>query len=852
MNDYPILVFPKAEVADRSKLTGGFSSFKYPTAKHNARRIAPKLTAMQKAMETRVQIRQGAEGANPEDVLVLETAGRVEDFYKAVKNIDGLEWLFEEDFEGEGNEDFYVVDEDGNVVDKPLNQRLYLISTNKEALDKFVTMYHDFVNHPRARMKNGFGKFKDVFWQLKDVRFWDYRDRLDGSDFMAEWLRDNVEGSIKFQIELWFRNNVERRIRSEQEVTELVKDSGGKVLTTCVIPEIKYHALLVEVPGESLRTLIAGNDANGLIQCSDIMYFKEMAQTMTVPLTEDEELPVVEPIDQPLPSGAPIVAILDGYPMENHDTLIGRLKLDDPDGFEAEYEVKRRKHGTEMASLIIHGDLARHEAAINTPLYFRPIMVPLGRDSEHMPDNILGVDLVHRAVKRIFDGENGQPPVAPTVKIINFSIGDAARVFYRSMSPMAKLLDWLSVKYDVLFVISAGNNGFTYPMGCTFDAFKRKPQLEISKIVTAELLKNRIENRLLSPAESINNLTVGAVHKDDSTIHPYGDKINPYDCDHPATYTRFGGGFKNSVKPDLVFNGGRQMLLPYKDSDPTVLTPTTQTLNPGIEAAWPDDTRGKHAFIKGTSGATALISRHAYHCYQVLEEILAAYGMPVHHVHLMIKALAVHGCGWMDFGDNIDKYLPGALTNKERKDIKRQWLGYGYPDFDKSLQCNSQRVTVLGFGELRNEEAHVYKMPLPPSLASMSIKRKLTVTLAWMSEVAPQTQKYRNAKLWVEMVDNKRIADNRTDLADNRASRRGTLQHEVFESDKRFPFEDGDSLSIKVNCANDAGEIVNPVRYAIAVTLELGEGIQADLFNEINIYQEVRDRLRIPIPIVNH
>ena len=74
---------------------------------------------------------------------------------------------------------------------------------------------------------------------------------------------------------------------------------------------------------------------------------------------------------------------------------------------------------------------------------------------------------------------------------------------------------------------------------------------------------------------------------------------------------------------------------------------------------------------------------------------------------------------------------------------------------------------------------------------------------------------------------------------------------EIIESELPFPFEDGDSLSIKVNCANDAGEIVNPIKYAIAVSLELGEGVDVDLLNEINIYEEVRDRLRVPIRIAN-
>lgn len=856
-NDYPILVFPKKEEVERTKRKMVVQKPHFPSAGKMVQRIEPKFTKLQEALDNRIHLQQGAEGLNPEEVLVLETAGRVEDFYKAVKRVDGLEWLIEEDFESEPDEDFYLTDEDGNRLDKELPSRLYLVSTNKKALDWLERHYKEYSNNPDAKFERGYGKFKEVFAQLRDVRSWDYRDRLDGSDFLHEWINGDIECDVKFQIELWFRNTEKRRTEAQQKVTDLVKKCGGRLISSCVIPEIKYHALLVEVSSSSMRSIIEDSEVKSLIGCSDVMYFKQLAQTMTMPMSDEEEIiemPESEPFDEPLPTGEPIVAILDGYPMSGHRFLEGRIIVDDPDGFGSQYEVHRMLHGTEMSSLIIHGDKNNRGPAINTKLYLRPVMVPFGlRNQECMPEDILGVDLIHRAVRRIFEGENGQPPVAPTVKIINFSIGDAARVFYRSMSPMAKLLDWLSYKYNVLFVISAGNIlDQTFPMGCRYEEFAARSQDDISKYITKELLKRRMEHRILAPSESINNLTVGAVHKDYSKIPVYGEKINPYDCVHPSTYTRFGGGFKNSVKPDLVYDGGRQMLLPYRASDPTVLTPSIQMGTPGVEAAWPTPTRNDTAFTKGTSGATALISRHAYHCYQELKEILDTYGLPDSHIHLMVKAMTVHGCCWDGIEENIEKFLPDGLDGRAIKGIKRQWLGYGYPDFDKSLVCNSQRVTVLGFGDLRNEEAHVYRMPLPPSLASKNVKRRLTVTLSWMSDVAPQTQRYRKAKLWVEMPENQRIADTRTDLADAWAPRRGTLQHEVFESDVPFPYEDGDSLSIKINCANDAGEIENPIKYAIAVTLELGEGVDVDLFNEINIYQEVRDRLRVPIRIANN
>jgi hypothetical protein len=437
------------------------------------------------------------------------------------------------------------------------------------------------------------------------------------------------------------------------------------------------------------------------------------------------------------------------------------------------------------------------------------------------------------------------------VKIINFSIGDKMRMFVRSMSPLARLFDWLSFKYEVLFIISAGNNYQVFPTNCSYYEFTRKPQDEISKLVTNELLKSRMQNRLLSPAESVNNITVGAVNMDDTVIPTYPVQVNPYDCLHPAIYTPFGGGLKNSIKPDLVYYGGRE-LLKEEIVDHDNIYPSLYHAAPGLWVAWPDNTACGMKFDRGTSGSAALVSRAAYRCYQEMHEILGLNGEPDSHVHLLIKAMLAHGCSWDVIGENIDKFLPATNDGKA---IKRQWIGYGFPDFDKSLACNANRVTVLGFSELKGEEAHVYSMPLPPSMSNKKVKRRLTVTLAWMTPVACENQKYRRLKLWAEPENVKRIVGDRIDVADNYAVKRGTLQHEVFEGERRFTLEEDAVLNIKVNCAYDAGGFKEPVKYAIAVTLEFAPATNIDLFAEnvaVDYYQEVRDRLRIPIPIVNH
>ena len=223
------------------------------------------------------------------------------------------------------------------------------------------------------------------------------------------------------------------------------------------------------------------------------------------------------------------------------------------------------------------------------------------------------------------------------------------------------------------------------------------------------------------------------------------------------------------------------------------------------------------------------------------------------HMHLLIKALAAHGCSWEKIGGNIEQFLREGV---DKKDMKRLWMGYGYPDFQKSLLCSPQRVTVLGFSELKNEEAHSYSLPLPPSLSNNRLKRRLTITLAWMSPVASENQKYRKAKLWVDLKGDsdfiKRIGG-KVDIADGRADQRGTLQHEVYEGESRFVFEDGDTLNLKVSCIDDAGKITEPIKYALAVSLDVAEPVAVDLFPEtIDIYNEVKERLRVPVLVSNN
>ena len=44
----------------------------------------------------------------------------------------------------------------------------------------------------------------------------------------------------------------------------------------------------------------------------------------------------------------------------------------------------------------------------------------------------------------------------------------------------------------------------------------------------------------------------------------------------------------------------------------------------------------------------------------------------------------------------------------------------------------------------------INNLPLPPSLASQTIKRRLTITLAWFTSISSATQRCRTSRLWFE------------------------------------------------------------------------------------------------------
>ena len=850
--DNPLLVFPEPAAAERSKLNARGGRIRVPDASRQAERLIPQFRRLQEAMDRKsFALQSTTVGLQPEQVLVLETIGSIKDFVNALRRIRGLEWLGE--FEDTSvTPDFGFESEDN--PDRLLSGQLFLVMTDQAALSQIQEYFNQWQADPERKFDYGLKRLKDAFEHLRNIRPWDADDRIRDTGILVDWQDrlDVGEDLIPFEAELWFRSNTAQRQAAAREVQRIIESADGQLVQECIIPEIGYHAILARIPRNHIQEIVERPDLSEnvrLLQWDGIRYLRPVGQC-AVSIPDDLDLNVTPGGETPdissRPVEEPIVAVFDGMPLAGHQLLGERIVIDDPDGFETSYLARERFHGTSMASLICHGDLNEGTAPVNRLVHFRPIMKPTrgfgGRFAESIPEDILPVDLVHRAVRRLYEFENGEPPSAPNVRVINLSICDGYRPFDREVSPWARLIDWLSWKYNVLFVVSAGNQPHDIELDVARDQLSQLTAEQRQSLIIEAIAEDTRNRRLLSPAEAINCLTVAATHDDVSEVPP-SRLIDPFArLGLPNVINAQGPGYRRTIKPDVLLPGGRQFLLEHvANAHPNAVLEVPLFISaPGQLVATPgtQGTLNATCHTRGTSNAAALASRSAMLIYDVIEDIrrMAPGSLPEDYDAVLMKALLAHGSDWSDAGELYDQILKNGQNSRTFKDYVGRFLGYGTANIAKVLACTQQRVTVLGVGALGDGSGDEFSFPLPPSLSTTTERRRLTITLAWLTPTSNTRQNYRVAHLWFNPTQQNDLARARLN-ADHRAVRRGTLQHEVLEGESAVPFQDGENIIIKVNCRNDAGKIVDPIRYGLAVTLEVAEG------TNLPIYPEVRQRL---------
>src|SRR6266404_2064565 len=327
----PLLIFPTYEIAERSKLGSPQDHTHYPGSGRQGERIGPRLLELERMFEAaRGAVQPAVGGAEPERVLVLETVGTVTDFQNAVRRIAGMEWMAEFDAEDIlPDADFF----DRENPQEPLGGRLFLVASNQDALRELLRLWNVYQTAPAEKFAHGYGKWKELFRHLHNIRVWGVGDRLRDTGVLRAWeeeLSDGAREQVSFEAELWFRRDAARQQQAEAEFRRAVEASGGMVVNSAVLPQIAYHGVIGQLPSAAARRIIQGEQVQ-LLQCEDVMFVRASGQAVA-------HRPPDEPAaDQPgdggvplaVPRAAPRVALLDGLPIENHVVLRDRLRSEE-------------------------------------------------------------------------------------------------------------------------------------------------------------------------------------------------------------------------------------------------------------------------------------------------------------------------------------------------------------------------------------------------------------------------------------------------------------------------------------------------------------------------------------------
>lgn len=855
MPKYPLLPLPIPESADPpSRNFFPRNTQRTPQIERQGQRLGSKFERLANALDRAdgtLSLRSDPSSIAPERALVLEVAGSMEDFLTLVRKIEGLEFLADEDFMFEPDEDFFKEDKKGQPrKDKPVDGRLYLAMPDVKALRQLVSLWRYWQDGKEAEF--GFAQWWKLFERLRNIRPWGLIDRISAEvlEFWKEDIEVDPTATRCIEVELWFRDTKESRAAAFHRVAAAVVEANGTIIDHVVIEEISYEAMLVDLPSSEISRLIAREEIH-LAICDDVMFLRPQS-SVDVSEFSDEMESISSDLMEPPSDLHPIAALLDGVPVQNHQLLDGRLHIDDPDNLEAMSIVARRCHGTAMASLILHGD--RNDPSnfpISRKIHMRPVLYASADNHHEEPrrDRLL-VDVIYQAVKRMKDGDQEGEATAPDVFLVNLSLGDHRRPFTGLMSPWARLLDYLAEHYGILFLVSAGN--VKEPLW--IDGFDSWPEFEDAseddreREVLLALSDQKIFRTLLSPAEALNPITVGAMH-DDAVVGPRSvGAVDPYKArEIPNVSSALGLGHRKVVKPDIHLPGGREHLRFKVSGGGLVAAPEGPEGRSGLRSAWPDEAGNvnRTGLTMGTSAATALATRSAH---LIFDALMDGDGGSMHmdldpeFYAVTVKALLVHRAKWGEYADFLDTiYGPhGQGKYVERRDNVARLLGYGFPDIDQVLACAPNRATLLGHGIIVAGHANIHRIPLPQSLEQVTEPRALTVTVAWFSPVNPKHQAYRRAKLEVGSVQKldtvvgvKRSKGQPSD----KSIPRGTIYHAHYEGAKAVPFVDNGYVLLRVVCREQGGSLDQSIGYGIAVTIEAGEGVP--------VYQEVRQRLAV-------
>ena len=812
-----------------------------------------------------IELRQDPAGIAPERALVFVTAVQISDFARVARDV-GLEVFAEIDLD----EDYqfpegFLLEDDKNV-----SPTLYATMPTAQVFGRLLELWRSYQRGGSAR--DGNSPWWTLFEVLAELRPWGPEDRLSAKNRRELENRlpfdDNEE--VNVELEIWPSSNKTQRAQWRLETAARIRSLEGRILDRSSIEEegFIYEAILVGLSAGAVRVMLENPlMPNSLVTLDGLQFIQP--QTIAQSIPAESQFTTVAPSGQRdgFQPGAPIRAVLlDGTPIAAHSDLDGGVTIEDVHNLVQFSLVPNRRHATAMASLVLRGDLEADGHAVSDS---RLLSIPLLVDAEEgatSPGNRLFVDLVHIALIRAFSGGE---PLAPDAFVVNFSIGIQGLHFAGRISALARLLDWWAAEAGVLFVVSSGNVQHELTIvGLTSAAFENSPMEDRKSAVLEATRLARFERSLLSPAEALNVLTVGAVSQDKSpptgpqppnTVALHGDEELL-----PTISSALGLGPFRSIKPDVIACGGRHEVRTLPSGSNTRLRVLENAAYTGLHAASAKGGINSRVRTRGTSCSAALTTRSLI---EAAAALTAADGpfpgmeLPRRDLALLTRALAVNSASWPDSASEVYeqelKRIGGRAYHSAKEEAIRHY-GHGYLDESRMREAPLHGATLVGLGSVRKDGAAIFDMPLPPSLSGDRVHRSMVVTLSWFSPVEPSRARYRLAALEAIAADSDEIANEEREWNLSMKTgplalallKRGTVwSRRLVHKTVGVPeFGEDAGIPIRVQCRDASGGGLDrdrDIRFAIAVTLELATETQYD------IHEEIREKLLVRLQAGN-
>ena len=769
-----------------------------------------------------LELRADATALAPERLLVFEVRGTIGTFAEAVRRFPGLEMVDEEEMQPDGDDKQPVA---------------YLMVPDLAALRNIESLWR------RWRVGQlGWGEsvWTNVFERLRDLRPWGPADRVQAYDarLLAAEIeeRDDAE-LVRLEIELVFRAYEAAAAENAENVAAAVAARGGRLISRAHIADIAYHALLVDLPVWAVRQIVE-HSLEGVAGLESVMHIRPQSLATTIdvedPLEPDADAAEVGQL------GEPILALLDGVPVANHRLLSDHVRINDLFDLEPGVLVADRKHGTAMASLIIHGDRNRSEPPLPRQIHVLPVM----GDGDKFPRDRLVIDLIYLAVLSLRES-------APSVLIVNLSLGNARRPFYGQLSAWARLIDRLSQRFGLLFIVSAGNIGDRFGVSAFATSGDYEASTGVDRATAMVVALNNIaaDRRLFSPAETVNGVTVGACNDDAvppadrALAHLLVDPFPEHRASNPSS--ALGPGFANAVKPDILMPGAREHLRVVRTDGHIHVRPNGPTRGAGLRVAAPpaNGRENLDGYTNGTSAAAALASRT---CHRIHDALEAAYGddfvaLPPINRAALLKALLVHPARWPDDIADLIRRTVGPTNPRQhirQKDNIRRFLGFGYVDADEAVACAEDRATFFATGTLQRDKTVTIAVPVPTVIGGKARPHMLSATLAWFTPVSPGRKSYRTCKLRIlNPAELGALAVTaHGNQPDGNQTNRGTIFTRCWRGDDAPAVAPNMTIPLQIQRDPDQAVVIDdPVVYGLAITLAMP--------GEIGIYEEVRARI---------